>query len=42
MLFYLILIAIAVFLFIKWPSTYIPEEDDGYFIGMVQLPPAAS
>ncbi len=39
---YLILTAIAVFLFVKWPSTYIPEEDDGYFIGMVQLPPAAS
>lgn len=39
---YLILTAIAVFLFIKWPSTYIPEEDDGYFIAAVQLPPAAS
>ncbi len=39
---YAIITAIAVFLFMKWPSTFIPEEDDGYFIGMIQLPPAAS
>ena len=39
---YAIITAIAVFLFIKWPSTFIPEEDDGYFISMIQLPPAAS
>ena len=25
-----------------WPSTFIPDEDDGYFIAVVQLPPAAS
>lgn len=37
-----ILTAITVILFIKWPSTFIPEEDDGYMIIAVQLPPAAS
>ena len=39
---YMAITAIAVFLFMKWPSTFIPDEDDGYFIAMVQLPPAAS
>ena len=34
--------AIAVFLFMKLPTTFIPEEDDGYFIAMTMLPPAAS
>lgn len=34
--------AIAVLLFVKWPSTFVPNEDDGYFIAIVQLPPAAS
>ena len=33
---------IAIFLFVKWPSTFVPDEDDGYFIAVVQLPPAAS
>lgn len=28
--------------FSKWPTTFIPEEDDGYFMVAVQLPPAAS
>ena len=39
---YGILTAIAVLLFMHWPSTFIPDEDDGYFIAVVQLPPAAS
>lgn len=26
----------------RWPSTFVPDEDDGYFIAVVQLPPAAS
>lgn len=34
--------ALAVILFVKWPSTFIPDEDDGYFIAVVQLPPASS
>lgn len=29
--------ALAVILFMKWPSTFIPEEDDGYFLAVVQL-----
>lgn len=32
----------AVLLFMRWPSTFIPEEDDGYFLVVAQLPPAAS
>ena len=32
----------SVILFIKWPSTFIPAEDDGYFLISSQLPPAAS
>lgn len=32
----------AVVLFMRWPSTFIPEEDDGYFLIVSQLPPAAS
>ena len=29
-------------MFSKWPTTFLPEEDDGYFMVAVQLPPAAS
>lgn len=39
---YAAITAAAVLLFMKWPSTFIPEEDDGYFIAVVQLPPASS
>ncbi|WP_455587139.1 efflux RND transporter permease subunit [Bacteroides sp.] len=39
---YGIFTAIAILLFVKWPSTFVPDEDDGYFIAVVQLPPAAS
>lgn len=39
---YAVFTALAVILFIKWPSTFIPEEDDGYFFAVVQLPPASS
>lgn len=34
--------AVTILLFIKWPTTFIPEEDDGYVIIAVQLPAAAS
>ena len=37
-----VLTVIAIILFMRWPSTFIPDEDDGYFIAVVQLPPAAS
>ena len=39
---YVILALLAVGIFVKWPATFIPEEDDGYFIAVVQLPPASS
>lgn len=37
-----ILVIFALILFTKWPTTFVPEEDDGYMIVAVQLPPAAS
>ena len=37
-----VLSVIALMLFVKWPSTFMPEEDDGYFIVSVQLPAASS
>lgn len=39
---YAIISTIALLLFMHWPSTFVPDEDDGYFIAVVQLPPAAS
>ena len=33
---------LALYMFGAWPTTFIPDEDDGYFIIAVQLPPAAS
>ena len=36
------LVALAIFMFGNWPTTFIPDEDDGYFIVSVQLPPASS
>ncbi len=33
---------LALYMFNVWPTTFIPDEDDGYFIIAVQLPPAAS
>ena len=36
------LAALAVYLFREHPTTFIPDEDDGYFIVSVQLPPASS
>lgn len=39
---YLLLCAAAFWGFFKWPTTYIPQEDMGYFMGSVQLPAGAS
>lgn len=39
---YAIISTIALLLFTHWPSTFVPDEDDGYFIAVVQLPPASS
>lgn len=39
---FLVLSGLAFLLFSRWPSTFLPEEDDGYLVVSVQLPPAAS
>ncbi len=39
---YIIISVIAILMFVKWPSTFIPEEDDGYFMIAIQLPAASS
>lgn len=39
---YLIVTALAFWGFLKMPSSYVPEEDMGYFMGSVQLPTGAS
>lgn len=42
MLIFLGLAAVAFYGFVKWPTSYIPEEDMGYFMTSVQLPTGAS
>lgn len=39
---FLLLAGLAFWGFVKWPSSYIPSEDMGYFITSVQLPTGAS
>lgn len=39
---FLVMAVAAFWLYFRWPSTFIPEEDDGYFMVAVQLPPASS
>ncbi len=39
---YLAIIAGAVWLFVHLPGSFLPEEDQGYFINMIQLPPGAT
>lgn len=39
---FIVLAGAAFVWFTKWPTTFIPEEDDGYFMVSVQLPPASS
>lgn len=41
-LFYLIITAAAFYGFVRMPSSYVPEEDMGYFMGSVELPTGAS
>lgn len=36
------LTAAAILMFAKWPTTFIPQEDEGYLIIAAQLPPASS
>lgn len=37
-----VITVVAIILFLRWPTSFIPEEDDGYFIISSQLPPASS
>lgn len=39
---YLVICVAAFWGFIKWPTSYVPEEDMGYFMTSVQLPTGAS
>ncbi len=39
---YAVLCFVAFWGFSKWPTTYVPEEDMGYFMASVQLPTGAS
>lgn len=39
---YSVLCAVAFWGFLKWPSSYVPQEDMGYFMTSVQLPAGAS
>ncbi len=39
---FLIIAAIGVVIFLKWPTSYVPQEDQGYFVTSVQLPQGAS
>lgn len=39
---YAVIIGAAGWLFVHLPGSFLPEEDQGYFISLVQLPPGAS
>jgi multidrug efflux pump len=42
LLVYLAVIAAVVLLFVRMPSSFLPDEDQGYMFMLVQLPPGAS
>lgn len=42
LLIYVVVAAVGIWGFTKWPSSYLPEEDMGYFLTSVQLPTGAS
>lgn len=42
MIAFVVLLAVTVYFYMKVPTSFIPDEDEGYFIVAVQLPPAAS
>ncbi|MDP2824686.1 MAG: efflux RND transporter permease subunit [Sulfuritalea sp.] len=42
LLLYVVIIAATGWLFTKLPGSFLPEEDQGYFISVVQLPPGAT
>jgi multidrug efflux pump len=39
---FVILVGLAAFLFMRLPSSFLPEEDQGYALILVQLPPGAT
>lgn len=39
---YIVLSAVAIFGFLKWPSSFIPNEDQGFFVAQLQLEDGAS
>ena len=39
---YFVLTGLAFWGFMKWPTTYVPSEDMGYFMSSIQLPTGAS
>ena len=39
---YFVIAAVAFWGFVKWPTSYLPEEDMGYFMTSVELPTGAS
>lgn len=39
---FVVVTAVAAWMFMKHPTSFIPQEDQGYFIVSVQLPPGAS
>ncbi|MDO4319157.1 MAG: multidrug efflux RND transporter permease subunit [Bacteroidales bacterium] len=41
-LIYFVLTGLAFWGFVKWPTSYVPSEDMGYFMASVQLPTGAS
>ena len=41
-LLYFVLTGLAFWGFLKWPTTYVPSEDMGYFLSSIQLPTGAS
>lgn len=42
LLLYLVISALAFWGFFKWPTSYIPQEDMGYFMTSIQLPAGAT
>lgn len=41
-LIYLVITAITAWAFLRLPGSFLPEEDQGYFISVVQLPPGST
>ncbi len=39
---YVVIVAVVGFLFVRMPTAFLPDEDQGYFFNLVQLPPGAT